>query len=352
MLRLRRLLSFFLFCSMTLVPCAMAQSTLTQIQDTVYNTDGSLFNGTLVVTWTGSSTGSTGSNPTPFNTSVHIYNGALAVMLAPSTTASPSAIYQAVFTSSDGLVTWTESWQVPPASSPLNLSQVRLPNSSTTGPQITISQVTGLTANLNAINGSILSLTGTMNRISATVTSLTTTVNTLTGLVNGLATGTVNTAFVDGEVPSGTQNGTNALFNLANTPAAASTLMVYRNGVLLASGIDYSLNGSAITFVSRQAPQASDVVQVYYRIAGSSPTPVFIDNQTPQGTINGTNTTFTLTSAPLPLLSLKLYKNGDLLQQNTDYTLNGTTITFASAIVTPQLGDSIVAFYRTTASGH
>jgi len=352
MLKLRRLLSFFLFCSSTLVSCAFAQSTLTQIQDTVYNQDGSLFNGTLVVTWTGTSAAPTGSNPAPFNTSVKIYNGALSVMLVPSTTASPSANYQAVFSSSNGLVTWTESWQVPPATSPLNLSEIRVSNSDSSGPQIAISQVTGLTANLNAINGSIISLTNTVNRVSATVTGLSSAVSTLTALVNGLAPGTVNTAFVDGEVPSGMQNGTNASFNLANTPSSPSTLMVYRNGLLLANGADYSLNGTAITFVSTQVPQSNDIVQVYYRIAGSSPAPLFIDDETPSGTIDGTNTTFTLASPPLPLLSLKLYKNGDLLQQNTDYTLNGMTITFASASVTPQPGDSIVAFYRTTPSGH
>ncbi len=351
MLKLRRLLSLFLLCSITLVPCAFAQSTLTQIQDTVYNPDGSLFNGTLVVTWTGP-TVPTGSNPTPFNTSVKIYNGALAVMLVPSTTATPSANYQAVFSSSNGLVTWTETWQVPPATSPLNLSEVRVANSGANGPQVSISQVTGLTANLNAINGSIVSLTNTVSSISATVTSLSSAVTNLTALVNGLSPGTVNTAFADGEVPSGTPNGTNATFTLANTPAAASTLMLYRNGVLLANGPDYSLNGATITFVSSQVPQASDVLQAYYRIAGASSTPLFVDDQTPQGTINGTNTTFTLSSAPLPLLSLKLYKNGDLLQQNTDYTLNGTTITFANATVTPQPGDSLVAYYRTTASGH
>lgn len=348
MFKLRRLLSFFLLCSITLVPCAFAQSTLTQIQDTVYNTDGSLFNGTLVVTWTGSSSAPTGSSPSPFNTSVAIYNGALSVMLLPSTTATPSANYQAVFTSSNGLVTWTETWQVPPATSPLNLSEVRVSNSTGSGPQIDISQVTGLTANLNAINGSILSLTSTMNNTNATVTGLSSAVTSLTAIVNGLSGGTSNIAFVDGETPSGALNGTNAAFNLANTPSSASTLMVYRNGILLSNGVDYSLNGTTITFAASQLPQASDILQVYYRMAGSSTAPLFMDDQTPQGTIDGTNTTFTLASAPVPLLSLKLYKNGDLLQQNTDYTLSGTTITFANATVTPQPGDSIVAYYRTT----
>ncbi len=200
MLRLRPLLSLLLFCSLTLVPCAFAQSTLTQIEDTVYNSDGSLFNGTLVLTWTGTAP-STGSSPTPYNTSVKIYNGALAVMLVPSTTSPQAAPYAAVFTSSNGLVTWTETWAVPPASSPLNISDVNVASSTTTGPQISISQVIGLTANLNAINGSLISLTTSTNSISSQVTTLSAAVASLTTLVNSLSAGTVSTAFSDAEVP-------------------------------------------------------------------------------------------------------------------------------------------------------
>jgi hypothetical protein len=35
-----------------------------------------------------------------------------------------------------------------------------------------------------------------------------------------------------------------------------------------------------------------------------------------------------------------------LLAQNGDYTLSGTTVTFTSTQVTPQAGDSIIAYYR------
>ena len=349
MLRLRLLFSLLLFCSITLVPRAAAQSTLTQIQDTVYNPDGSLFNGTLVVTWTGT-TVSTGSNPTPSNASVRIYNGALSISLIPSTTTATASPYAAAYTSSDGLVTWTENWQVPPASSPLNLSEVRISSATPTGPQISISQVTGLTATLNAINGSLISLSTTANNVSTTVSGLSSAVATLTALVNGMAQGTISTAFSDGESPSGAMNGTNAVFTLANSPSPTAALSLYRNGVLLSNGADYSLNGATVTFVSTQVPQSNDVVQAFYRVAGSGPAPLFIDDQTPQGTVDGANTIFSLSSPPLPLLSLRLYKNGDLLQQNTDYTLSGTTITFASTRVTPQPGDALLAFYRTLGS--
>lgn len=51
--------------------------------------------------------------------------------------------------------------------------------------------------------------------------------------------------FVDNETPSGTINGTNAAFTLANPPA--STLHLYRNGLRQNPAIDYSVSGSTIT---------------------------------------------------------------------------------------------------------
>src|SRR5690349_20564008 len=174
---LRQRLSILILYSTLLTTCAFAQSNLTQIQDTVYNSNGALFNGTVVITWMGSGT-PTGSNPAPYNTSVKIYNGVLSVYLVPSTTATPPANYQAVYNSSDGLVSWTETWQVPPSSSPLTLIEVRVPNgtspggtgSSVSGNPIPIAQVTGLSSFLSALNSSINTLTGMLNALNSTVT--------------------------------------------------------------------------------------------------------------------------------------------------------------------------------------
>lgn len=71
---------------------------------------------------------------------------------------------------------------------------------------------------------------------------------------------------------------------------------------------------------------------------------VFADAETPSGTINGINTTFTLAFAPNPGASLLLFLNG-LLQTGggVDYTLSSSTITFVTA---PSTGDSLIAFYR------
>lgn len=349
---LRQRLSIFIFSTL-FAACAFAQSTLTHIQDTVYTPSGTLFNGTVVITWLGPGT-PTGSNPAPYNTSVEIYNGALSVYLLPSTTATPPANYQAVYNSSDGLVTWTETWQVPPSSTPLTLSEVRVSGGTTTGTStgssttpIAIAQVTGLSSFLSALNSSVNSLTAMVNALNSSVTSISNALANLTAEVNNIAVGTTNALFQDAETPSGTENGTNATFALSYTPVTAASLMLFKNGVLQANGSDYSLSGSTVTFTSNAIPQSGDVLQAFYRIPGAGQLSTFVDDDIPQGTIDGNNLTFTLGAQPTPALSLKLFKNGILLQQNTDYTLNGATITFASTSVTPQPGDTLCAYYRT-----
>jgi hypothetical protein len=68
----------------------------------------------------------------------------------------------------------------------------------------------------------------------------------------------------------------------------------------------------------------------------------FAENETPSGTINGSNTAFTLAHAPTTG-SLKLFLNGARQQLTGDYTLSGTTITFLTA---PQSGSILLADYR------
>lgn len=74
-----------------------------------------------------------------------------------------------------------------------------------------------------------------------------------------------------------------------------------------------------------------------------SPVPNFSDDETPSGTINGTNTSFTLANPPSPAASLLLFINGVLQIQGTDYTLSGSTITMSNA---PTTGSVLNAYYR------
>lgn len=366
MVQFPRKLSRYTLVSLFSAICALAQtSTLSQIQDTVYTPASAPFNGTVVITWTGSTSS---SGTAPFNTSVKIANGVLSVLLAPSTTVTPAAYYQAVYNSNDGLITWTEYWAVPPSTVPLTLSQIRVSGTTssggsgstgggsgggsngggTSGTQIQISNVVGLSSDLNAINTSLSTFNSTVSGMSLLITNLTNTVTNLSNTVANLSSGATNAVFVDAETPNGTINGLNTVFTLANTPASAADLTLYRNGVLQANGVDYTVSGNAITFSASEALQTGDKLQAFYRIPGAGVTSNFVDAEIPSGTINGSNLTFMLANAPSPSVSLKLYKNGALLQENVDYTLANQTITFTNVAVTPVSGDSLCAYYRVT----
>jgi hypothetical protein len=340
--KIRKLASTLLLAATILTTCALAQTNLTQIRDTISNSDGTPFNGTVVITWNGFSTTLSGTI-SPLSTSARIYNGALSVLLVPTTTAASGSYYQVVYYSTNATVMWTETWQVPPSSNSLSVAAVRVSTTTgtgssggtgtTTGSQyatlpISISQVTNLSSSLSQINSSLATLTTT---------------------VNGLTTATPSgIGFVDGETPSGTMNGTNAAFTLSQSPSPASSLELYRNGLVQTVGVDYTLSGKAITFLTADVPVSGDVLQAYYRVSSGTATTnssSFADDETPTGTINGTNLTFTLVAAPSPTSSLRLYKNGMLLQQHSDYSLSGSTVTFVSAAA-PQTGDSVVAYYR------
>lgn len=71
----------------------------------------------------------------------------------------------------------------------------------------------------------------------------------------------------------------------------------------------------------------------------SSGTPVYAE--VPSGTIDGTNTTFTLAHNPNPTASLQLYLNGGFQKQGSDYILSGNIITFSAA----PLGSALIAYY-------
>ena len=96
------------------------------------------------------------------------------------------------------------------------------------------------------------------------------------------ACASVSTTFVDGEVPSGTINGTNAAFTLANVPNPSSSLALFRNGLLLTQGGDYTLASNAVTFqTGARAAKPAMSLAASYRLAVSIPGVSFVDQQTP-----------------------------------------------------------------------
>jgi hypothetical protein len=71
----------------------------------------------------------------------------------------------------------------------------------------------------------------------------------------------------------------------------------------------------------------------------------FADDEEVQGTMNGSNTIFTLAFTPYPPSSLQLFLNGQYQTSGTDFTLNGRTITF---VIPPpaELQGTLRASYR------
>jgi len=76
--------------------------------------------------------------------------------------------------------------------------------------------------------------------------------------------------------------------------------------------------------------------------------------ETPRGTMDGVNTSFTINFQPLPFSSLHVYLNGLRLHRGYDYVLGGPyfeTIIFAlpasaPTIIVPQPGDVLLVDYN------
>jgi len=123
---------------------------------------------------------------------------------------------------------------------------------------------------------------------------------------------------------SGLQGGTTTeRFHLSSAERAAATRIANSSQSGLLSAADWN------TFNSKQNSLGFNA---------------FVDRETPSGAKNGSNTTFTLSSAPVSG-SEHVYLNGVLQEPGTgnDYTISGNTITMA---VAPQASDKLVVSYR------
>lgn len=154
-------------------------------------------------------------------------------------------------------------------------------------------------------------------------------------------------AIVHGEVPSGTINDSNTSFTLASTPVSGSVIL-FQNGIRLKVTEDYTISGSTITF--NTAPATGDLLLVdYLTSTGTFATgsTSFIYDETPSGTVNGSNTAFTLAHTPVSG-TLMLYRDGQLLKGGgADYTISGTDITFVTA---PATSSVLSSFYQSSIS--
>jgi hypothetical protein len=354
MFRLRScLLCVFVLCTLALSSKLGATPPLTTISDTLFNADGTFFNGVVVISWPSFEASDT-SNVAAETLSIPINNGILYVQLVPTTNANTAAVYTVQYTSL-GVTQFSEAWAVPPSTINLRVRDVLLPPGSVSGSApavvtiITIGDVTGLQTALN-----LRPPEGTSFGISrSAVIDATGAIDAATGNlsvclhVDGTSgpCASVSTTFIDGEVPAGAINGTNAAFTLANVPNPPTSLALFRNGLLLTQGGDYTLSSNAITFQTGAVPQLADVLLASYRLSLTIPGVGFVDQETPSGAINGVNATFTLSQTPSPSTSAAVYRNGLRMSPGIDYTLSGSVITFVTGLV-PQSSDTLSCSYR------
>jgi len=79
------------------------------------------------------------------------------------------------------------------------------------------------------------------------------------------ATAQPQAQYADAETPAGTTDGGNANFTLSYAPSPAASLSLYRNGILMKQGSDYTASGNVVTFLPVNIPMPSDTLTAYYR---------------------------------------------------------------------------------------
>lgn len=248
---------------------------LTQIDDVLYRADGSPFNGTATISWRSFVASDTTSIPAN-SVTVPVNQGSLRVRLVPTTNASSGAFYVVRF-NTDRKTQFTEFWAVPPSAGPVTAREVRLPTAPGTGAAppvgvVNIVDVSGLPealnerpvkgANYNFGRVAMIDPNGEMVSVSGVASDCVRADGT-TAPCGGAATNVPQ--FIDHELPTGAIDGANAIFQLSKTPSPATSLHLFRNGILQRAGIDFSLTGRAVTFLSASLPQPGDLLSASYR---------------------------------------------------------------------------------------
>ncbi|MGI8745140.1 MAG: hypothetical protein ACR2NN_21725 [Bryobacteraceae bacterium] len=342
---------------------AVAAPPLTTVQDILYKADGSRFEGIATISW--QSFQAVDSTTIAAKTiTTKIVNGFIRVRLVPTTNAITPASYTVVY-NSDGNAQFAESWIVPPSNVPVRIREVRVGDPGTVigGTPIPpipitsaqISDILGLTAALNIRpslgTGFTPSRAAVINQSGAIDGALGNLLDCVH--VDGTAgpcgaTGPPNpsTGFVDGETPAGAIDGTNQSFVLSNTPNPPASLELFRNGLLQQQGLDYSLSGGSLTFLTAQVPSRTDLLVASYRVGASIPGVGFVDAEIPSGGVLGVNLAYTLSKTPSPAASLDLYLNGVRLKMDVDYMLSGGRVILFQPGTGPQPGQTLLASYR------
>jgi hypothetical protein len=324
---------------------ATAQPALTTVQDVLYRADGTRYNGTIFIVWSSFLSGDA-SNIATASLTVPIVNGVLNVQLVPTTTASAGAQYNVTYNNS-GVNQFTEIWAVPPSTVSLRISAIRVSTGTVVGPlpvtsPVQIADISGLENELAlrplegigfavgraAVINSSGQIDGSVGNLSDCVR-----VDGTSGAC-GSGGGGLLPSFSDSEVPSGSINGSNTVFSLANVPSPAESLGVYLNGLLMDQGSDYGLSGNVITFITAATPQSGDTLLASYRFANpSNPLGSLTAAQVVCSSTGSSTSSTTLTQLGSCTLPAGLIGTGDRIEIQFQYAHSGTATGFTGAIL-------------------
>jgi hypothetical protein len=339
---------------------ALAQPTLTTIQDTLYRADGTRFTGTMYITYD-SFLGSDASNIATANLTVPIVNGALRVRLAPTTSASAGAQYKITYNAS-GINQFTETWAVPSTSNMLRVRDVRIASGTVVGPPpvttpVQISDVVGLSNELDVRpmrgasfglgRGAVINSSGLIDGASGSLSDCLH-VDGSSGPCGAGGGGGLAGTFADGETPSGLINSSNTSFVLAHTPAPASSLTIFRNGLRMAAGVDYSLSGSIVTFFVASTPQTGDQLLANYRYSDpSNPLGSLTAAQVVRSGVGNSTSSTALTQLGSCTVPAGVLGTGDRLDIRFQMAHTGSAIGFSGEV---RVGSSAIIARSASAS--
>jgi hypothetical protein len=284
-----------------------------------------------------------------------VVNGALSVQLVPTANSVPAATYNVTYNST-GQFQFQEAWSVPQSNTPLRVRDVRIGTStaiSTTGATSgTISGLTTTTVEETDVNGLIADLgarpvkgpqyapgrvavvndTGALESVSGDPSDCVRVDGSSgpCGTSNG-GSGGSQFSFIDGEALSGIVDGSNVSFSISTAPSPASSVAVYRNGLLQKVAQDYNLTGQTVQFVADATPQPGDTLLASYRVGGATPGTITTPQILCAG--NGSSTVATsfgsLASCVIPAGLLAV---GDRVEVRLDFEHQGVASAFTFAL--------------------
>ena len=148
----------------------------------------------------------------------------------------------------------------------------------------------------------------------------------------GTAGGTVGPSFTDGEALGGVVDGANSAFTTSAPPTPASSLALYRNGIMQKASLDYSLTGNKVQFLAPSKPQPGDTLVAYYRV---SPAGTPQGSTGPQVLCSGTGSA-TSSNSPVSLgtctIAAGTLSPGDRVKISFDYSHEGTLTGFTFTV--------------------